>query len=97
MADIFDSLKKGTELVRSTVRQTSSELLARTRAQLELQRDPLAMGMVFLMEKMSALMDHSFQLIESQLEESRLQQEVLELEKELLRKKLANEEGKNKP
>lgn len=97
MADILDSLKKGTALVRSTVRETSNELLAKTRAQLELQRDPLAMGMVFLMEKMSALMDHSFELIQSQLEESRLQQEVLELEKELLRKKLADEESKSKP
>lgn len=91
MADILKSIQDTSALVRRSVREQSEFLLRRATDSLAIKDDPLAMGMLFIMQKMSHLIDRSFDLVDSQLEESRLQREVLELEKQLLKKKLTEE------
>ena len=65
--------------------------MRRTESNLSRRDDPLAAGMLFLMQQMSQFIDRSFDLLESQLEESRLQQDVLRMEKALLEKRLQDE------
>jgi hypothetical protein len=48
----------------------------------------MAMGTLFLIDKMSHLMDRSMDLVETQIKESQISREVLELKKELLKKQL---------
>lgn len=91
MADILKSIQDTTAVVRRSVQTQSDALIRRASESLALRDDPLAMGMLFIMQKMSHLIDRSFDLVDAQLEESRLQREVLELEKALLEKKLAKE------
>ena len=93
MPDFIKSLKKGTALIRTTVRDGSDSLARRTERAMSRNEEMLTSGMLFLMRQMSHFIERSFDLLESQLEESRLQQDVLRMEKELLRKQLAQQDA----
>ena len=93
MPPIFDSIKKGTEIIRASVREQYTTAFERSHDELVRLQGTLIVGTLYLVEKMSLLMDRSLELIDSQMEESRLQKDVLRLKKKILERKLKDDSG----
>ncbi|MBU1240305.1 hypothetical protein KKF84_15995 [Myxococcota bacterium] len=88
MNPIIKSLSNSSRQMVKSMEQKCQVTILESDSTLTKLQGTMALGTLYLLDKMSHLMDRSMELVESQLEESRMNQELLQLKKELLKREL---------